>query len=283
MEKQRFSIKCVVRDANVVACDVLAAEAKLPKGRIKDAMVKGAVWHRSKGKRRRLRRATARLASGDVLELHYDPALLALRPAEPQLLDDRGRYSLWFKPAGLMAQGTDYGDHCSLPRQAELHFQSRRAVWVVHRLDREAAGLMLLAHDAEAAARLSALFRENKIQKHYEVSVRGLLPEEKGVIALPLDGKPALTRYAVRNHDAEAGVSVVDVSIETGRLHQIRRHFALIGCPVLGDPGYGTGNKNKEGMQLRAVRLEFVCPFSGEKRVYDVRPDSARTASIAES
>ena len=57
----------------------------------------------------------------------------------------------------------------------------------------------------------------------------------------------------------------LDVTIETGRHHQIRRHFDAIGHPVLGDPRYGAGNKNREGMRLAAVYLAVVEPFSGEE------------------
>ena len=170
-----------------------------------------------------------------------------------------------------MAQGTDYGDHCSLLRQAELHFKPARAAYPVHRLDREASGLMLVAHDAEAAARLSALFRDNQIEKLYGVRVRGAAPQERGTIDLPLDDKPALTHYIVRDYDGTHDISTLEVRIESGRLHQIRRHLALIDLPVLGDPRYGTGNKNTEGLQLQAISLEFICPYSGEKRSYQLR------------
>jgi tRNA pseudouridine32 synthase/23S rRNA pseudouridine746 synthase len=59
----------------------------------------------------------------------------------------------------------------------------------------------------------------------------------------------------------ETNTSIADVSIRTGRLHQIRRHFDMLGSPVLGDPKYGTNNKNTEGMKLSAVSLKFRCPF----------------------
>src|SRR3569833_2109285 len=211
-----------------------------------------------------------RRGGGDVgIVLRRRPARAAAAAA--QLIDDRRRYSVWCKPARVMAQGTDYGDHCSLLRQAELHFKPARAAYPVHRLDRVASGLMLVAHDAEAAARLSALFRDNQIEKLYGVRVRGAAPQERGTIDLPLDDKPALTHYIVRDYDGTHDISTLEVRIESGRLHQIRRHLALIDLPVLGDPRYGTGNKNTEGLQLQAISLEFICPYSGEKRSYQLR------------
>src|SRR5690606_8635717 len=113
-----------------------------PKGRIKDAMNKGAVWHKRGSKTRRLRRATQILSAGDELALYYNPDVLALVPPAPVLLADESQYSVWIKPAGLLAQGSQEGDHCALLRLAELALG--RPVFLVHRLDREAAGLMLI-------------------------------------------------------------------------------------------------------------------------------------------
>lgn len=88
----------------------------------------------------------------------------------------------------------------------------------------------------------------------------------KGRIETELDGKKAVTEFEV----IEAGdkQSRLRVNILTGRKHQIRRHFDAIGHPVMGDPRYGSGNKNKEGMQLKAVELRFECPIDGERREF---------------
>ncbi|MDH4232531.1 MAG: RluA family pseudouridine synthase [Nitrospirota bacterium] len=250
--------------ASESACEFLSVKTGLSKARVKDAMNKGAVWlKRKNGKAKRLRRASAPLAEGDRVEMYYDGELLSLRPPEAHCLSDQKHYTVWFKPAGLLAQGTRYGDHCSLMRQAELHFRSSREIFLVHRLDREASGLMVLAHSKDAAAKLSALFQKNLAIKKYRVEVLGNLGEKgpRGTIELPLYGKASFTEYAVIAYNAAANTSVVDVIIKTGRLHQIRRHFEMIGFPVMGDPKYGTGNKNTDGMKLSAVSLRFTCPF----------------------
>lgn len=245
------------------ACDLLASRAGLAKSRVKDAMCKGAVWLTGKrGGRKRLRKATAQPGPGEVLDLYYDARLLAVKPPAPRCLLDARQYSVWLKPAGLLAQGTDYGDHCSLVRQVEVHFRLKRPVLPVHRLDREAAGLMILAHTKAAAAKLSRLLQDKAIDKQYRVTVLGRLPSESGTIELPLDNKPALTRYTLAAYDPASDSSVVEVTLGTGRLHQIRRHFAMLGHPVLGDPKYGVGNKNSTGMELVAHRLAFRCPFT---------------------
>jgi len=255
------------------ACDFLSVKTGLPKSRVKDAMNKGAVLLKMKnGKTKRLRRASIALKPGDQIEFYYDEKTLALRPPEARCLSDQKHYSVWFKPAGLLAQGTQYGDHCSLMRQAELYFQSSREIFLVHRLDREASGIMLLAHSKNAAAKLSELFQKNLVSKRYLVEVLGNLGEKyrHGTIDLPLDGKPSLTGFTVRSYNPENNTSIADVSISTGRLHQIRRHFDMIGFPVIGDPKYGTNNKNTEGMKLSAVSLKFRCPFLKQEVEYQI-------------
>lgn len=259
---------------SIAAADALARVSNLPKARVKDAMAKGAVTLTRQGRTKRLRRATFALLPGDRLDLWYDAGVLARVPPQPSLIADEKQYSLWFKPAGLLAQGTREGDHCALLRLAEVQLQ--RDVFLVHRLDREAAGLMLVAHTAKAAAALSALFAQDagaRIRKLYRVEVKGIAPE-RGEIAEPLDGKAALTRYTRISTDAARNGSVLEVELVTGRKHQIRRHFAQLGFPVLGDPAYGENNRDARGLQLFAVALEFTCPLTGRPRSYRCDPPS---------
>jgi len=253
-----------------IACDILSESTGISKARIKDAMNKGAVWlKRTKGPRRRLRRAKASVISGDTLELYYDEKILASYPDNAVCVADHDQYSVWYKPAGLLTQGTNYGDHVSVMRQAELFFSPRRDVFLVHRLDREAKGLVLLAHSRYAAAKLSALFQRSEVEKHYRVEVLGdLSGKTRGAIDRPLDGKDALTTFEVVSYDSAANTTVLDVEIKTGRLHQIRRHLSMIGFPVMGDPRYGRGNKNTMGMMLEAVSLAFICPLFHEKVIF---------------
>lgn len=256
------------QDCDQSTCDLLAIATGLPKARIKDAMNKGAVWLQpGKGKQKRLRRATYLPRRGDKITLHYRAEILAIAPPPAQCLENFGRYSVWYKPAGTLAQGNQYSDHTSLLRQAELHWQPPRTVFLVHRLDREASGLMLIAHDQQAAAKLSQLFVENKIQKIYRAGVRGRPGKDNGQIDLPLDRKPALTEYTVLDYDAAHDIATLSVTIKTGRLHQIRRHFDMIRHPLIGDPKYGRGNKDAGGMRLIAEQLEFRCPLTGKARL----------------
>jgi len=272
--REKFTIHTTVRPHDPLrAVDFLAERVELSKICIKDAMVKGAVWLKRKGKRaERLRRASTPLKPGDSLEFYYDAFLLAITPPTARCVSDQHRYSVWEKPAGVLTQGTRYSDHCSLLRQVETSFSPRRDVFPVHRLDREAWGLVCVAHTKNAAANLSHLFREHLAVKRYHIEVMGNLASygNHGSITRPLDGKEALTEYTVESYSPEMNTTTVHVVIKTGRYHQIRRHFATIGFPVMGDPRYGRGNKNTEGMKIAAVRLEFRCPFSGREMVFSL-------------
>ncbi len=268
MRPQRFSHRHrVVAGDPPGAADVLAKATGLSKGAVKDAMRKGAVHVGRSGRSpNRLRRETATVRPGDVLEIHYDADLLALSPPRAALVRDAVRWSAWKKPAGLLSQGTEFGDHASLLRQVEKALD--RPVFPVHRLDREVEGLVLVAHDGAAAAALSALLREAKVVKRYRAEVIGNVEARRGkegTIELPVDEKPARTSFRVVSYDPAADTTTLDVTIETGRHHQIRRHLDAVGHPVVGDPRYGAGNKNREGMRLSAVYLAFREPFTGEE------------------
>jgi tRNA pseudouridine32 synthase/23S rRNA pseudouridine746 synthase len=256
----------IIATAPGEACSLLAQAGGLAKGRVKDAMTKGAAWLERKGQpARRLRRATTQLKPGERVILYYDADILAAPAPPPRCLFRHDHYSVWFKPAGLLAQGTLYGDHAALLRLAEQELQL--TPYLAHRLDREAAGLMLLAHSGPAAERLSRLFRERKVDKRYRVTVLGD-PGQSGVIDHPLDGKPARSEFKRLQYDAASDTAVLEVRIESGRKHQIRRHLEQLGHPVMGDPRYGRGNKNADGLQLLAEYLSFICPYEEQLRVF---------------
>lgn len=255
----------------LTAVDFIASHCELPKVRIKDAMNKGAVWlKRGKRPQTRLRRAKAELFAGDELFVYYDDEVLKRIPGEPRVIEDLNAYSVWYKPAGVLSQGTEWGDHCSMLRIAEQAADSTREVFLVHRLDREASGVMILAHNRRTAADLSRLFEERKVEKTYRVEVLGQVGDtgSKRTLNEPIDGKEAITHFTVEKYNAYINASVLIVSIDTGRKHQIRKHLAGIGHPVMGDPLYGEGNKNRDGMQLKCIELKFRCPLSGSIRSF---------------
>ena len=257
-------------NAGQIASDFLAEKSGLSKQKIKDAMTKGAIWLKRHNKpRRHLRRAKEVLQNRDRLEIFYDEALLSRKVEGALCLHDASGYSVWFKPAGAVAQGNDWCDHLSIQRIAEQTLEPKRTAFVVHRLDRETAGLMLLAHSKGVAANLSEQFQKRDVTKHYLCQVRGETPLS-GEIDAKLDGKAAQTLYKRLSYDSASNTSWLNVEILSGRTHQIRRHLELIAHPVMGDPKYGRGNKNSLGLQLFAVKLAFTCPVSRELKTFEL-------------
>src|SRR5690554_6004956 len=211
-------------ESSRLAVDALAEASGLPKQRIKDAMAKGACWWTQKGKQVRLRKAKRELKPGTRIQLFYDDQVLARQPEEPELLENKGRYTVWFKPHGLLSQGSQWGDHCSLLRLAETELN--KPCFLVHRLDGDAAGIMLIAHD----------------------------------------GKASVSRVTTLSYDADSDTTELEVRIETGRKHQIRRHLSGIDHPIVGDKLYGTADS--AGLQLTAVELAFHCPLTRKDVVF---------------
>jgi tRNA pseudouridine32 synthase/23S rRNA pseudouridine746 synthase len=268
MSRQEFHLTVDSDGARVI--DALAAHSALPKQRIKDALNKGAVWLRIRGREQRLRRATKTLKRGTQLSLYYDAEVLQREPPTPALIADEKAYSIWYKPAGMLAQGTHFGDHCALLRWCEKAFTPARECFLVHRLDREAEGLMLIAHSSAAASAFSKLWQQNEVRKQYRVIVEGLIGAvgHSQRIEIPLDEKFSATEFNVMALDAERARSTLTVDLITGRKHQIRRHLAAIGFPVVGD--YRYGNSSGESLALRAVQLQFRCPFSRSEKNYAI-------------
>jgi 23S rRNA pseudouridine1911/1915/1917 synthase len=154
---------------------------------------------------------------------------------------------------------------------------------IVHRLDRDTSGLLVVARDDRTLARLQSALRRRKIHRSYVALVRGRPPSRRGTIEAPigrdrrdptrvsLDSdvtRPAVTHFAIA--EALSGRTLLDIELETGRTHQIRVHLAAVGHPVVGDPVYGHGPELGLDRQfLHAARLRFTHPWSEQEM--DVR------------
>lgn len=265
------SITVSAKTANPV--DLICQETGISKSAIKRAMQAGAVWRQQGKSSKRLRRAKRDVNQGDIISIHYDESILKLTPPEPSLVADEGDYSVWYKPPGLMSSGTKFGDHCAINRWIEQNHQPQRSVFVVHRLDRFAAGLMALAYTKQAAAALSKQFQDRTVSKRYKVIVHGKLETEQ-TIDTPLEGKASISiikPLAFSDAEGEDRVkTLVEVDIKTGRKHQIRKHLASIGYPVVGDRQYGSDNKND--LQLVAFELQLDHPATNARKTYTLSP-----------
>ena len=150
---------------------------------------------------------------------------------------------------------------------------------IVHRLDRDTSGLLVISRSERAHRRLQAALRRRQIEREYLTLVQGRPPARSGTIEAPIGRDPRVrTRMTVggahareaRTHftleRALAGTSLLRLRLDTGRTHQIRVHLRAIGHPVCGDPEYGTaGVLGLTRQFLHAARLAFEHPFTGQR------------------
>ena len=278
--KKEFHIPVSVNEISAV--DYLAEASGFSKQKIKQYMQQGCVWlERVKTNEdsadyiQRLRRAKKRLTKNHVLHFYFDESVLARQTSPAVLLKDFGDYSVWNKPTGMLSQGSKWGDHCTIYRWAEKHLQPERSAFIVHRLDRAANGLIILAHKKKVASQFSKMFENREIEKHYQVTVEGEFLKGDGLtIEDEIDNKKAISHVKELSFNQAENTSTLEVKIETGRKHQIRKHLAGIGFPVLGDRLYGSQQNVEEyqkaniDLQLQAKYLGFICPISNEKREF---------------
>lgn len=189
------------------------------------------------------------------------------------------------KPHGLLVHRSPIAADASEFAVQLLREQTGQKVYPVHRLDRKTGGVLLFALNDEANSQLQQAFMNKEVSKKYLAIVRGFTPE-KGTIDYPLTTDDGRTQDAVTHYSTlqqfeipvpigkfeTSRYSLVEVIPETGRMHQIRKHFAHIFHPIIGDRPYGCNKQNKlflekwqmNTMLLHASELEFKKPFSDE-------------------
>lgn len=277
MLKTTFEYQVPTSGQTVRDClaEMISEQSLISLQQAKDAVNKGALWLRPNNQRKplRLRRLKKVLNSGDTLYLYYDQQVLRQQCSDAQLIAGFEQYSVMYKPYGMLCQGSKWSDHTTITRWCEQHLTPQRPAFIVHRLDRAASGLIIIAHSKSAAQKLSALFEKRNIAKQYQIIVEGVLTESPRTVTMPIDDKPAVSHFSVNQEAVELSLSLLNVDIESGRKHQIRKHAASIGLPVVGDRLHGTGNFEQVNLQLCSVKLAFDCPFTKEKREI-ILPDS---------
>jgi 23S rRNA pseudouridine1911/1915/1917 synthase len=187
------------------------------------------------------------------------------------------------KPAGLVVHA-GAGQHSGTLVNALLHqFQtlsagtSEERPGIVHRLDKETSGVLLVARTDAAHRNLAEQFSTRKVEKTYLTLVQGRVTQNEGRITSPITrdpvrrtrmtarlghGRTALTSYKVRERFDR--FTYLEVKIGTGRTHQIRVHMASIGHPVAGDTLYGAAATNRGRFFLHAWKIRFMSPSTGE-------------------
>jgi len=168
-----------------------------------------------------------------------------------------------------------------------LDFGDAMRPGIVHRLDRDTSGLMIIAKNSSAQRCLISQFKARSVSKGYLVLVKGKLTPNQGIIDAPLGrdhsnrkrmavvagGRQARTRYKVKEYLGD--YTLLDVATETGRTHQIRVHLSAIGYPVVGDTVYGVRSGCVKRQFVHAYRLGFRLPSNGECREFtcELPPD----------
>jgi len=278
MNKEHFELHQPVTEP-IAAIKHLADHCDLSKQQLKQAMQKGAVWitpqskvSRASSGTQRLRRAKKELQAGDCLHFYYDRVILEYDMTPAELVSDFGDYSVWNKPYGVYSQGSKWGDHCTIAYWVQHNLEPQRPVFVIHRLDRATNGLMLLAHTKRAARLLSQMFEQRKLEKKYRALVHGRFSSALQTVNTPIDSRSACSHFSLDQFYPDTDQSLVDVAIESGRKHQIRRHLSELGFPIVGDRLHGIEKTVNTGMdlQLCAYRLVFTCPLTGEHRHFEL-------------
>ncbi len=202
------------------------------------------------------------------------PALLVVHASE--------RYVIIDKPAGLLSvPGKGEANQDCVPARVRAMFPHATGPLVVHRLDMDTSGLLVVALDPDTQRDLSAQFEQRAVEKHYIALVDGVVQVETGTIDVPV--RPDLTNRPVQvidpSHHRPAVTSWRILSLETdrtrleltpitGRTHQLRVHCAHIGHPILGDVLYGPQPATSESaprLMLHAAALSFNDPSTGRR------------------
>ena len=189
------------------------------------------------------------------------------------------------KPAGLAVQGGQGVVH-SVDR--DFAEQVGYKIYLVHRLDKDTAGLMVVTKNPVAAGKWTKLIGSKIVRKEYVALCVGRMPSKSGVIKEDVvqhgDQKSAVTHYQVEKewmvsaepNTASIYLSLIRLVLETGRMHQIRIHLSKTGCPIAGDDQHGNFKLNKlirkslgiKRLQLAAVRLTI--PLDGGEKTFEV-------------
>ena len=194
------------------------------------------------------------------------------------------------KPARLLTMATERERERTAYRLLWDYLQAQRPrarPFIVHRLDRETSGLLVLAKSPEAKQRLQTQFEERTVQRVYTALVKGHVREQSGTLESRLvedrslrvhtargpEGKTAITRYRVLARGQDT--TLLELSLDTGRRRQIRVQLAAIGHPIVGDREHGGPGGQFRRLCLHATRLGFLHPGSGKAMRFESAPPAA--------
>ena len=263
--------------------DVILSEGSgLSRSRVAGLMAEGCCLLNGK----KCEKAGTKVPAGQELVL----TVPAPKPAAPQaedlpleILYQDSDLAVVIKPRGMVTHPAAGHAEGTLVNALMHHLESLGGIGgelrpgIVHRLDKDTSGLMIVAKNDESQLALSRMLAERKIEKHYRALVEGRMKEPSGRIEMPIDrskkdrkkmtvdpeGREAVTEWRALAEGREC--SLLDVHILTGRTHQIRVHMKAIHHPVCGDPLYGWEKGVRVPcLMLHAYSLSFAHPRTGE-------------------
>jgi 23S rRNA pseudouridine1911/1915/1917 synthase len=233
-------------------------------------------------------RSSFKLSQGDKVDIRIPPA--APSPLNPEaiplsILYEDADLMVVDKPAGLTVHpAPGHYSHtlvnAILAHLPDIETGGTQRPGIVHRLDKDTSGLIIVAKNSPAHMKLADQFKNRSITKVYQALVQGHLTPEKGIIeagigrdprdrkrmAVVTRGREARTEYQVIQYIAN--YTLLEVRPRTGRTHQIRVHLAAIGFPVVGDATYGAKSSYLSRQFLHACKLGFSLPSTGEYREF---------------
>jgi 23S rRNA pseudouridine1911/1915/1917 synthase len=270
---------------------LVQAHAPLSRARVQALLKESAVTLKGKV----VSDAAREAQSGEVYELTIPPArdeaVIEARELPLEIVYEDADILVLNKPAGLVVHPAAGHHEDTLVNALLWHKADElsgiggvKRPGIVHRLDKDTSGLMVVAKHDEAHHKLSAQFADRSLSRTYVALVWGVPVPRKGRIeaaigrsptnrqkmAVTKNGKPAATRYTVEQTFANDALALVRCELETGRTHQIRVHLTHIGHPLVGDPVYGGGVRRKAKVELgdfkrqalHAAELKLIHPRS---------------------
>ena len=230
-------------------------------------------------------RASQKLNTGDRIHVSLPPPQPGFPTAEPIPLDivyEDDDLLVVNKPPGLVVHPASGHSSHTLVNAILAHYPGLADIGdsmrpgIVHRLDKDTSGLIIIAKNIAAQKNLIAQFKARLTTKGYLVLARGKLTPAQGIIEAPVGrdpdnrkrmavvegGREARTRYQVKEY--LGNYTLLEITTETGRTHQIRVHLSAIGYPVIGDPVYGVRSSYLKRQFVHAYHLGFRLPSTGE-------------------
>ena len=246
------------------------------------------------------KKASYQLTPGDTIKIVYPPSSVLLEASEDiefDLLYEDNSIVVINKPPGLVVHpsaGHDKGTlvHGLLYRCNQLSSSDPIRPGVVHRLDKDTSGVMVIAKSNKAHDHLAQQFKKREIKKRYLALVHGTAEKEKGIINLPISrhpvrrkemsvslskGREAMSEWKVVSVFS-LGFSLLKISPYTGRTHQIRVHMAYMGYPIVGDAVYGYGKRwwKKQSLVLKEALALVKRQMLHAEILGFLHPDSLR-------